>query len=145
MQFLPVLMCKRCFHPIWLPPPTPPETSPNQTPWRWGNGPLNFACPACMQVFEYLAEDCHWGPIETYQKGHTALPVVHQLSLPCGVEQCAGLIHIHVIATEGLPRSEGPALAARLVAQGIKCQRGHISNGPSIGRGSIAFYPLLGF
>src|SRR5580704_10718451 len=116
MRFLPVLRCKGCYHAIWLPPTNPPVISPNQIPWRWGNGPLNFACSACMQAFEYTAEDCHWGPIEQLQMERTALPIVHQLTVPCGIEKCAGLIFIHFVAPQELPRSEGPALALRLVA-----------------------------
>jgi hypothetical protein len=112
---------------------------------QWGNGPLNFACSACMQAFEYTAEDCHWGPIEQLQMERTALPIVHQLTVPCGIEKCAGLIFIHFVAPQELPRSEGPALALRLVARGVKCEQWHVNDGSSIGAGSLSLYPLSGF
>jgi hypothetical protein len=139
--YSPVLFCKNCRAPIWLPPCSRYETYPDQSPWRWGNRSLNFACLACRQVFEYSESDCLWSSPLT-QKMEM---IVHQLSAPCGMERCAGLIHIFVAMKKVSPRIEGASILSSIYARGIPCEKGHENAGPATGQSSLSFVQLMRF
>src|SRR5271170_4588509 len=109
MYFLPVLECKSCHRTIWLPPPIESRTAPSRSPWRWGDGPQNVACLSCGTVFEYEAADCRWDQLRSRQMENTEEMAAHLLTVPCGKEQCEGLIQILVMAKRGLPPAEGTA------------------------------------
>src|SRR5271170_463318 len=121
MDFLPVLLCKGCSRPIWLPPPIQSETSPSQTPWRWGNRSLNVACLSCNQAFEYLGVDCRWDQAQTPQMETTKEMAAHQISVPCGKKPCAGRMHILVVKKREWPPSTGSEIAALLSVTDIPC------------------------
>ena len=147
MYFLPLLACKNCFQPIWLPPPIQSETSPNQSPWRWGNRSLNVACLSCNRAFEYWAPDCRWRQFPTHQTIGPSRMAVHQLSIPCGIKRCVGRIQILVIAKPGSPPLEGSQIAASLYVSALPCNTGHEYTGPiNVPTGqSLSFEELKSF
>lgn len=130
MNFIPVLACKNCSQPIWLPPPTRSERVPSQSPWRWGNPHLTVACLSCIQAFEYSEQDCHWDQSPTPERVGSARMTVHQISVKCEVEWCVGRLQILVIAKPGWPPPEPSEIAASLYAVAIHCERGHEYSGP---------------
>jgi hypothetical protein len=112
MHFIPVLSRHNDLHPILLPLPTRSETFPNQIPWPWGNASRNIACLECMQVSEYSAESCQWRHVDsTDQLQDSKKMAIYQLSVPCGVKSCGGLIDILVAAKRGLTQVEGNEIA----------------------------------
>lgn len=125
MYFLPVLSCSDDPHPIWLPLPIQSETSPSQTPWPWGTGSRNVACPSCSRVYEYSESNSHWEQLPSHQTGATTKMAIHLLVVPCGIEQCAGLIKILVIAKGGILPPERNGIAHSLYAMGVLCGNGH--------------------
>ncbi len=145
MYFLSILECKSCHRTIWLPPPTEANSSPSQSPWRWGTGSLNVACLSCKQAFEYSEPDCRWDLLRSRQIETTKDMAAHQLVIACESQQCSGLISILVITKRGLPQSESSAIAATLIARGIQCDRGHKNIGQSTEASAISFEELPGF
>lgn len=129
MDFIPVISCKNCSQPIWLPPPVQSETSPSQIPWRWGNRSLNVACLSCNEAFEYLAVDCHWDQLEPLQIANAREMAAYQLSVPCGRKPCAGRMHILAIKRRERHASSGGEIAGLVSVRDIPCERGHTNSG----------------
>jgi hypothetical protein len=138
MPFYPVLSCKSCSHSIWLPFPSPDETPQRQIPWPLDGLSRNFGCTPCSRVYEYSAEDVQWRHVGSPDQVLPSKPLaIYRISVPCGQRQCAGLIHIQVVAIEGLPAPAVVAALNRPYAVTISCERGHASNGYSLEYGSF--------
>ena len=138
MPFYPVLPCKSCPQPIWLPFPSPDEAIRRQIPWPRDWKPRSFVCPLCRRVYEYSAEDCQWRHIGSPDQILPSKPLaIYRLSVPCDKERCAGLIHIHAVMTEGLPRHAVVGALSQAYVMNISCERGHRSSGSWRGDGPI--------
>lgn len=145
MILVPVLFCKKCSRPIWLPPPIQFDVPPSQSPWRWGNRSLNVACLACNRVFEYTDPNIRWGQLRNRHTERIGGMAIHQLSVPCGIENCAGRIHILVAVERGSPPSVGGEIVANLFAKEVQCEKGHKNTGSSSGTSSWIFEELRTF
>jgi hypothetical protein len=134
-----------CPHSIWLPPPIQSQTFPSQSWWPWGTETRNFACLQCKQVYEYSAPNSRWERVDsTVQLEESRKTAVYLLSVPCGIERCAGLIDILVVAKKELTPSEGNEIAHSLYARAAVCGNGHRTTGPPAGRSLIAFGEVQG-
>ena len=131
MIFLPVLSCKNCSRPIWLPPPTHPDRSQGLGMWPRDASKRTFLCPLCRHLYEYSAHDVQPPPVPADpHKSNTSQNVVCIL-LPCGVKGCVALLRIHtVMAFDTDPREEAPAMLVSSIAHGIVCDKGHTQSGP---------------
>lgn len=130
MSFYPVLSCKSCSHSIWLPFPSPDETPQRQIPWPRDGKPRNFGCSLCKRVSEYSPGDVQWrhaGSPDQFLPSKP--PAIYRISVPCGQDKCAGLIHIQAVTIEGLPDQAVVAELHQAYAVNIPCERGHVSNG----------------
>jgi hypothetical protein len=125
MYFVPVLFQNGEPHPIWLPLPIQSETFPSQTPWPWGTEPRNVACPSCSRASEYSESNSHWEQLPFHQADAITKMAIHLLVVPCGIEQCAGLIEILVIAKRGILPPERNGIVRSLNALGVVCGNGH--------------------
>jgi len=140
MSFLPTLSCKYCSQPIWLPFPSPDETSQRQIPWPQDGMPRNFLCLLCMRACEYSPEDVQWRSVQSPdQVGLNKGMAVHRVSLPCGTDKCAGLVHILVVMRGEAQYQEASSFVGRIYAMNIACERGHRMSGPSMGYGKYGF------
>src|ERR1700733_1247018 len=130
MDFVPHLRCKSCPTHIWLPLPIQDRKTPRQIAWPWGALSGNFRCQSCGRVSLYWAEDCHWQRlIDTNPPGTKNSLVVHRISVPCGIEQCAGLLHILAVMPVWSRVEDGTNLAARTDLNGIPCDKEHPNHG----------------
>jgi len=113
-------------HPIWLPPPTQSEKTPNQNWWRLGDLSLNVACLPCKHVYEYKVEDSLWYPVQSkVQLEACENLAIYLLFVPCDVELCGGLIEILVVANRDEPPSADSEIVTSLFAKGVVCRNEH--------------------
>lgn len=130
MIFLPYLPCKLCVGHIELPLSIHRETTPRQIAWPWGALSGNFLCPSCRRPSLYWAGDCLWNhPRSMNRYLKTTNLAVHQIDIPCGVEGCAGLLHILAVMPLISHVEDAASLAAQVGLNGTSCDNGHPNHG----------------
>ena len=117
---------EKCSHAISLPPPIQFERFPDQIAWPWEEKVRNVACPPCKHVFEYLAPNCRWHPVQTPAEMESLRnAAVYLLSVPCEIKRCGHLIDILILGDVGAPPAEDSESVTELFAMGIPCREGH--------------------
>lgn len=70
--------------------------------------------------------------------------IAYQLLLHCQVDQCSGLIAVHLITGPGLTTDDAPGIASSFFFHAVTCTRGHKTTG-KLGGTSISFNILPSF
>lgn len=127
-ESFPALVCP-CGNPIPLPPATHPDTFQGLGSWPTDGALRNFSCPACRHIREYSAGDVGPFPRERYTGSMTRSVVA--VFVPCGAKGCVSQLRIQALAESDADlRLVGPEVVAQGFAHQIRCDTGHILNGP---------------
>ncbi len=146
MYFLPVLDCKNCHRPIRFPRTIQSQTFSTQSSWPWGTENRNVACLPCKHVCECSEPNSRWARVDNaLQLEETKKTAVYLLSVLCGVDRCAGLIDILVVAKKELTLQGCNSIARSLYAKGTVCGNGHRSTGSLPGKSPITFRRIEDF
>ena len=99
LVLVPSVVCKNCSSPpcpIFLPYPNPPGTDEGQPAWPRDNWRAKIACHECGNVYEYLAQDVHWGGIgEQIQIRFLDRPTFFAFEIGCEEPNCESRTRIH--------------------------------------------------
>jgi len=130
-----------CLGKIYIPVPILPEKSRSQIPWPPDVQEQTFVCPVCSRATVYtkpnLLLDLAPSPGGPDLCTETE---VFLISVPCGIDKCAGLVEIHAVMPKDSSIENAANLAPRIYADSIPCTKGiHTHTGRCVGVSSIGF------
>jgi len=134
-------ICHGCWARIDIPLPIPLQTLPTQIPWPAGATEQNFLCFVCRQAMAYGREEflANLNP-STSDSDICDSAAVFQFSLPCGIDNCAGLVEIHAVMSKDSSIADAVGFATKISAVAITCNRGiHTHSGPCVSASSVGF------
>jgi hypothetical protein len=130
-----------CLGKIYIPVPILPEKSHSRIPWPQDAQEQTFVCPVCSRATVYTRSNLLLDSTPT-QGGPDLCTetAVFLLSVPCGTDNCAGLVEMHVVMPKDSDIESAASLAPRIFADSIPCTKGiHPHSGRCIGVSSIGF------
>ena len=130
-----------CLGKTYIPVPILPENAHSRIPWPPGVQEQTFVCPVCSRATVYTRASLLLD--STPMQGGPDLctqTAVFLLSVPCGIDKCAGLVEMRVVMPKDASIESAADLAPRIFADSIPCTKGlHIHNGRCVGVSSIGF------
>ena len=130
-----------CGAHIHIPLAIPVDTARIQIPWPKDESQQNFACLVCRQVRFYTRSNFLLDPVpSTEDRDICAEKAVFQFSLPCGIDNCVGLVEVHLVGSQDTDKDYVLALLPTLFAHSIACNTGlHRHNGIGSKASSVGF------